>query len=288
MVSSVPGGDASFTPPGLLDAVAGTRFHDVRWRPETGSTNADLLALAADGAPEGVVLVADHQTAGRGRLGRVWSAPPGASILLSVLLRPDVGLDHAHALTTAVALSAVEACATVAGVRPGLKWPNDLVVAVPAAGGAERKLAGVLAESTLSGHRFAAVVVGIGINVNWPDELPTEIADVAVALNHLTGAPVDRNDLVAAFLTGLDRRYASLLLPGGRPGPRGPGGAQPRPARGHRAGLRARRGVAPRGRHGRGRRPRRRRRPRTPWLLLRRSGFAIRCVVAAARLRRSS
>lgn len=216
MVSSVPGGDASFTPPGLLDAVAGTRFHDVRWRPETGSTNADLLALAADGAPEGVVLVADHQTAGRGRLGRVWSAPPGASILLSVLLRPDVGLDHAHALTTAVALSAVEACVAVSGVRPGLKWPNDLVVAVPAAGGAERKLAGILAESTLSGHRFAAVVVGIGINVNWPVELPTEIADVAIALNHLTGAPVDRHDLVAALLTALERRYAALLGPGGR------------------------------------------------------------------------
>ena len=200
----------------LLEAVADTRFHDVRWRSETGSTNADLLALAADGAPEGVVLVADHQSAGRGRLGRVWTAPPKASVLLSVLLRPDLGLDHAHALTTAVALSAIEACETVAGVRPGLKWPNDLVVASPAAGGAERKLAGVLAESTLSGHRFAAVVVGIGINVNWPDELPAEIADLAAALNHLTGAPVDRHGLVAALLTGLERRYAALLAPGGR------------------------------------------------------------------------
>ncbi len=216
MVSSVPGGDASFTPSGPLRAVPGTRFADVRWVAETGSTNADLLALATAGRPEGTVLVADHQTAGRGRLGRVWTAPPGASILLSVLLRPDVGLEHAHALTTAVALSAIEACETVAGVRPGLKWPNDLVVAVPAADGAERKLAGVLAESVLAGRRFAAVVVGIGLNVNWPDDLPPEIADLAVALNHLTGGPVDRQKLVTALLVGLERRYAALLAPDGR------------------------------------------------------------------------
>ena len=216
MVSSVSGGDASFTSRDGSGAVPGTRFVDVRWVAETGSTNADLLALAADGAPEGTVLVADHQTAGRGRLGRVWTAPPEASILLSVLLRPDLGLDHAHALTTAVALSAIEACEAVTGVRAGLKWPNDLVIPVPWAGGAERKLAGVLAESTLSGHRFSAVVVGIGINVNWPDELPAEIDDLAVALNHLTGASVDRHGLVASLLTGLERRYAALLAPGGR------------------------------------------------------------------------
>ena len=85
MVSSVPGGDASFTPSGPLRAVPGTRFADVRWVAETGSTNADLLALATAGRPEGTVLVADHQTAGRGRLSRVWTAPPGSSILLSVL-----------------------------------------------------------------------------------------------------------------------------------------------------------------------------------------------------------
>lgn len=210
------GGDARSTASTARAALAGTRFADVRWMAETGSTNQDLMALAADGAPEGVVLVADHQTAGRGRLGRVWTAPPAASLLLSVLLRPPLGLDGAHALTTAVALSAADACGAVAGVYPGLKWPNDLVVASPAAGGAERKLAGVLAESSLRGDRFDAVVVGIGLNVNWPDELPAEIDGIAVALNHVTGAPVDRVALLVAFLQALDRRYAALLEPGGR------------------------------------------------------------------------
>lgn len=216
MVSSVSGGDASLTPPSLRTALAGSRFADVRWSAETGSTNADLAALAAGGAPEGVVLVADHQTAGRGRLGRTWTAPAGSSLLLSVLLRPSAPVGHAHALTTAVALAAREACAEVAGVTPALKWPNDLVVSVPGAGGAERKLAGVLAESTLAGDQLDAVVVGIGLNVNWPRDLPEEIADLATALNHLVGTAVDRADLLAALLLGLDRRYTALLAPGGR------------------------------------------------------------------------
>lgn len=216
MVSSVPGGDARSTLSAVGEPLVGTRFGDVRWVAETGSTNHDLMALAAAGAPEGVVLAADHQTAGRGRLGRVWSAPPEASLLLSVLLRPPVGLGTAHALTTAVALAAVDACVQVAGVRPGLKWPNDLVVASPPAGGAERKLAGVLAESSLRGDHFDAVVVGIGLNVNWPAELPSEIDGIAVALNHVTGAPVDRAALAVALLQSLDRRYTALLEPGGR------------------------------------------------------------------------
>ena len=216
MVSSVSGGDASLVPSSLRAALSGSRFADVRWVAETGSTNADLAALAADGAPEGVVLVADHQTAGRGRLGRTWTAPPGSSLLLSVLLRPALPVGHAHALMTAVALAAREACTEVAGVTPGSKWPNDLVVPVPAAGGGERKVAGVLAESTLAGDHLDAVVVGIGLNVNWPRELPDEIADLATALNHLAGDAVDRAELLAALLLALDRRYTALLAPGGR------------------------------------------------------------------------
>ncbi len=216
MVSAVPGSDASLTPPSVRAAVAETRFADVRWVAETGSTNADLATLAATGASEGVVLVADHQTAGRGRLGRTWTAPAGSSLLVSVLLRPNLPVGHAHALNTAVALAAREACEAVAGVTPALKWPNDLVVAVPAAGGAERKLAGVLAESTLRGDHVDAAVVGLGLNVNWPQELPDEIAGIATALNHLTGGAVDRAELLAALLVGLDRRYTVLGAPGGR------------------------------------------------------------------------
>src|SRR5690349_15935960 len=129
----------------------GTRFR-VRWVDETGSTNHDLLAAARAGEPEGLVLVADHQSAGRGRLGRVWEAPPGASLLMSILLRPVLGLADAHAVTAAVGLAAAYACEAVAGFRPGLKWPNDLVVG-------PRKLAGILAETNLQGDRLDALVV---------------------------------------------------------------------------------------------------------------------------------
>jgi BirA family biotin operon repressor/biotin-[acetyl-CoA-carboxylase] ligase len=135
--------------------------------------------------------VADHQTAGRGRLGRTWEAPAGASLLMSVLLRPDLDTGRLHLVTAAVALAAADACHAVAGVQPELKWPNDLLVG-------DRKLAGVLAEADLP-----AVVVGIGINVNWGDE---PVPNGGVALDQVAGRPVARDDVLAALLDGLAPR----------------------------------------------------------------------------------
>src|SRR5687768_17788881 len=111
---------------GMPDPDANHRFGDVRRVDEIDSTNTALLAEAKAGAPEGVVLVADHQTAGRGRLGRTWEAPPGASLLVSVLLRPDVS--SVELVTMAAGLAMAEAVEQVAGVDARLKWPNDLVV----------------------------------------------------------------------------------------------------------------------------------------------------------------
>lgn len=222
--------------PGLRarQALAGTRFADIRWIPETGSTNADVLELARHGEPEGVVLVADHQTAGRGRRGRTWEAPPEASLLFSVLLRPPsraVG-----ATTMAAAVAAAGAVEEVAGFAPRLKWPNDLVVTGPAASSGrfvpetvtgrphDRKLAGILAEAdwpagsaVSDGWRQpgpeerGVVVVGIGLNVNWPAELPPELADIAVAANQCAGHDIDREDLLAALLHRLDPLYRDLV-----------------------------------------------------------------------------
>lgn len=203
-------------------ALAGTRFADVRWVAETGSTNADALALARDGAPEGIVLVADHQTAGRGRLGRSWEAPPGASLLCTVLLRPPAAVGDA--VTLAAALAMAEAVEAVTGVRALLKWPNDLVVEVAGAGGGTRKLAGVLAEADWPARSQASagwsapppgeritVVVGIGVNCNWPVDVPEELADLLVSCNHCTGADVDRVALLVEYLRRLDARYAALV-----------------------------------------------------------------------------
>jgi BirA family biotin operon repressor/biotin-[acetyl-CoA-carboxylase] ligase len=209
------------------DALAGTRFGDVRWVAETGSTNADVLALARDGEPEGIVVVADHQTAGRGRLGRRWQAPPGGSLLCTILLRPPAAV--AGSTTMAVAVAAAEAVAELTGVAPRLKWPNDLVW--PGDGSdRDRKLAGILAEVDwpAASHITAGwleprptdrlvVAVGIGINVAWGDDVPEELAELAVALDGVPGvrSVPDRAELLVAMLRRLDDRYASLLAPGG-------------------------------------------------------------------------
>src|SRR5205085_11091393 len=147
------------------------------------STNTRLLDEARAGAPEGLVVVADHQTAGRGRLGRTWVAPAGSSLLVSVLFRPR-SLEAGHLLTTAVALAACDACERVAGVAPDLKWPNDLLVD-------DRNLGGILAEA-----EGTAVVVGLGLNVSRPSGAP----ETAIALGQLAGRDIDRGELLDVLL----------------------------------------------------------------------------------------
>jgi BirA family biotin operon repressor/biotin-[acetyl-CoA-carboxylase] ligase len=196
-------------------ALAGTRFADVRWIDETDSTNDDVLALARGGAPEGIIVVADLQRAGRGRLDRSWQAPAGTSLLLSVLLRPSVPPGQAHLASTAVACAAVEACTELTGAAPRLKWPNDLV-AVGDDGSVRGKLGGILAESVVVDGRLAGVVVGLGLNVNWPAALPDELRGIAVALNHLVGEEVDREDLFIRFARCLEVWRGALDDAGGR------------------------------------------------------------------------
>lgn len=186
----------------------GARFADVRWVASTGSTNVDVMELARAGEPEGVVLVADHQTAGRGRAGRSWEAPPGASLLMSVLLRPPAAV--MDLTTMAVGLAAAEAVESLGGFAPKLKWPNDLVW--PGDGSsADRKLGGILAEADWGNHDRVVVVVGLGLNVRWPEDLPTELADIAIACNHVSDAPIDREDLLVAVLQRLDAHYSRLV-----------------------------------------------------------------------------
>jgi BirA family biotin operon repressor/biotin-[acetyl-CoA-carboxylase] ligase len=196
-------------------AVPGTRFADIRWVAETGSTNRDLLELASEGAEEGMVLLADHQTTGRGRLDRKWSAPPGSSLLVSALIRPSLDPGEVFLVTVAAAVAAAEACEAVAGVCPGIKWPNDLVIADggPFEG---RKLSGILAESIVSDGRVSAVVLGMGLNVNWPDDLPEELAGIAVSLAQLAQVPVDREELLVAWLGCFDRWLSRIESDAGR------------------------------------------------------------------------
>jgi BirA family transcriptional regulator, biotin operon repressor / biotin---[acetyl-CoA-carboxylase] ligase len=217
--------------PTVLPGPTGTRFAEVRWFEELDSTNRYLVNEARRGAGEGLVVVADHQSAGRGRLGRRWEAPPGANLLVSVLLRPQLPLTSRHLASAVVALAAADACVALGAVTVDLKWPNDLLV-----GG--RKLAGVLAEAELGGRSAegaedpSPIVAGIGINVAWPppssDDRPTldgatplrsdlgDLADSATSLQRESGRPVDRARLLDRLLVELEPRVSMLDSPEGR------------------------------------------------------------------------
>jgi BirA family biotin operon repressor/biotin-[acetyl-CoA-carboxylase] ligase len=174
---------------------------EIRRFAEIDSTNTYVLDQARQGAAEGLVAVAEHQTAGRGRLDRRWESPPGANLLASVLLRPGCTADDLHLCSGAVALAAADACAGVADVEPVLKWPNDLLV-----GGS--KLAGVLAETDFDGTRVRGVVVGIGLNVAWPG--PGEAGGTCLDDAGGRAQPVDKGVLLDLLLEGLARRRPLL------------------------------------------------------------------------------
>ena len=181
----------------LREAVLGGLWTSVEVVGTTGSTNADLLGR---GGPEGQVLVAEEQTAGRGRMGRSWVSQPGASLTFSVLLRP-VWLPAARRgwlplLAGVATATAVRAVATVAAT---LKWPNDVLIG-------DRKLAGILAEQ--SGD---AVVIGVGLNVATPrDWLPVSPAGLQATSLLAEGAHVSREPLLTEMLRQLERRYAAF------------------------------------------------------------------------------
>jgi BirA family transcriptional regulator, biotin operon repressor / biotin---[acetyl-CoA-carboxylase] ligase len=175
---------------------------DIRHLERIDSTNRYVLDEARAGAPEGLVAVADHQTAGRGRLGRSWEATPGSSLLVSVLLRPELPAARLFLLTLAAGLALADGLATAAGVAACLKWPNDLVVH-------DRKLAGLLAEADLDAGTARAVVIGAGCNLT-ADAFPVELAAQATAVELEAGLAVDRDALLIAFLGALTARLDDL------------------------------------------------------------------------------
>jgi BirA family transcriptional regulator, biotin operon repressor / biotin---[acetyl-CoA-carboxylase] ligase len=146
-------------------------------------------------APEGAVVAADEQTEGRGRLGRTWHAPPGTSLLFSIVLEPDVPGERLPELSLVAGEAVAEAIAAVAKVVPTIKPPNDVLVD-------GRKVAGILAEAS-----DGRVVLGVGVNVSQrADELPDDVVTPATSLA-LERADVDRSELLAAILEALERRY---------------------------------------------------------------------------------
>ncbi len=161
-----------------------------------GSTNDRARDLLGAGAADGLVVVADSQTAGRGRHGRRWVSPPGRGLFLSAVLEPTLRAEDAGELALGAALAVASACEPVAAVM--LKWPNDIVDPDG------RKVAGILIETVLTGGQVAGAVIGIGVNVDWPrEEVPDELLATATSLAELSGAPVDRFALLERLLDAL-------------------------------------------------------------------------------------
>ena len=178
---------------------------DVRWYASVTST-MDLASEAVQaGAPEGLVIVADEQTAGRGRRGHEWSSPAGAGISLSFVLRPPLdtlSTPPLALLTLATGVAVRDAIMRATGFAPDLKWPNDIIVG-------KRKLAGILAEGSGIGTALQTVILGIGINV-WRTSHPADIAERATSLDAEVGRPVDRTALLEELLVMVPAQYDRL------------------------------------------------------------------------------
>ncbi len=173
---------------------------------EIDSTNNEAKRQAEIGAPHGLLVISEVQTAGRGRMGRPWSSPAGSGIWMSLLLRPSLAPIQASGLTLVMALAIREAIVTLTGAECRIKWPNDIV-----ADG--KKVCGILTEMSAEPDRINHVVIGVGINVT-DDSFPEEIRDRAISIWQVCGQKIQRAELVAEILKTFERFYEQYLQSG--------------------------------------------------------------------------
>lgn len=193
---------SEFTAASLERALAGLRLgQPLHFFESIGSTNDEARRLAEAGAPEGTLVVADEQVAGRGRGGRRWQTPRGAALAASFLLRPDLAPARLGRLTMLGGLAVAEAIEEITGRRTLLKWPNDALLD-------HKKVAGVLTESSAIGEKVAFAVIGMGINVNAGPA--GEVNFPATSLAEAVGQPLDRTALLAALVRRLSRHYLQI------------------------------------------------------------------------------
>jgi BirA family biotin operon repressor/biotin-[acetyl-CoA-carboxylase] ligase len=175
-----------------------------------GSTNDEAKRLAEEGAPAGTLVIADQQTAGRGRHRRHWVAPPNACLLMSLVFRPALAPAQSARLTMLCSLSVAEAIEAETGLEVGVKWPNDLVIPNLPPGIPYRKLAGLLTETALSDDQLLFAVVGMGINVNLDPAALGPVMTPATSLQSELGRSVDRVGLLAIILQRVEERYPEV------------------------------------------------------------------------------
>jgi BirA family biotin operon repressor/biotin-[acetyl-CoA-carboxylase] ligase len=187
----------------LLDGIQ-VVGRDIRVFEKTNSTNDVVDKLARDGVKEGVVVFAEAQTQGRGRLGRRWLSPPRRGLWFSVLLRPELRPQAATQLTVAAATALTRAIREHTGLAPEIKWPNDILIR-------GRKVAGVLTELSAELDHIKYLILGIGVDVNLSAaDFPSELKKVATSLSLETGRPLHRAELAASILRELDADYERI------------------------------------------------------------------------------
>lgn len=192
----------------LSAALAGLPLGGLRFFPTIGSTNDEALRWAAEGAGDLSLVVADEQTAGRGRAGHKWHTPPGAALALSLVLRPSPPESMFPGRLTGLAALALVDCCSSLGLPARIKWPNDLLLQ-------GRKAAGILVETAWAGSTLDAAVIGIGVNVA-PAALPPaeELSFPATSLEAALGRPLSRSDLLRSLLAALLDRRAQIASQG--------------------------------------------------------------------------
>lgn len=167
------------------------------------STNTYLRNQALNGAAEGTVVIANEQTAGRGRMGRSFSSAPGLGVYMSLLLRPDCALDRVQTLTANTAAAVCRAIERVSGLEAEIKWVNDIILN-------GKKICGVLCESSVSEKGLDFVIVGIGINViNRETDFPPELREIAGSIYSQSGLVIERGKLISALIAELDAMYSA-------------------------------------------------------------------------------
>ena len=176
---------------------------EIVYKETTGSTNADVRRMAEDGAENGLLVVADAQTSGKGRRGRQWESEKGTNLYFSMLLKPDIAPDKASMITLVAAYSVAKVIAKNTGLDAKIKWPNDIVVG-------KKKVCGILTEMNMERDYIHHIVVGIGINVN-EEEFPDEIRDMATSLKKEVGRIVSRANLLCDILLQFEKDYSAFL-----------------------------------------------------------------------------
>ena len=180
--------------------------HPVRYFEVIDSTNQYAKKAAEDGAPEGLLVIGDEQTAGKGRSGRHWTTPRGTAIAMTILLRPKIAADRIAMTTLVMGLAVTEAVRELYGVPAGIKWPNDVVID-------GKKICGILTEMTTDMVSVSYIVVGTGINANV-DEFPEELKDTAVSLKMVLGHEINRAELIVSVMKHFEYYYEQFLAAG--------------------------------------------------------------------------